>query len=225
MLPLYRVIGVANAKGGVGKSTTAIALIRALIAAGEKPVLIDGDALNVSSNWAGKLDFPFEVSSEPDELFDQVLRLKRSYDRVIIDSPGTLETMTMAVFHESDLVFIPVKPTGADFTATRKTFRQLRTAKRNRMGPPEVRIFLSMAGVTSNDALHGLEALRLVPEVRDLSLPVMQQVIYQRTCIGRSANKDYTVWDMKEASAQRAVTDYLHLFGEAGCVETSLATN
>lgn len=112
------VITVALLKGGVAKTTTAIALANAA-SYGGTVVLADADPMSSAHRWAelaagsGRFrSLPFQVLKEASpDLERRVLRLARSADLVIVDSPppGQLQ-IARAAIAAADYVVIPVTP-------------------------------------------------------------------------------------------------------------------
>ena len=133
-----RVIAIANQKGGVGKTTTAINLSSALVAHHKKVLLVDFDpqgnagrglGIDVNSLMASSLDALFvpdplslAVPTSVDGLLvergitDPFFLLKRAlakipegFDYIVIDCPPSLGLLNINALVASDSVLIPVQ--------------------------------------------------------------------------------------------------------------------
>lgn len=125
------IVSVLNLKGGVGKTTTAIALASAAVNLGEKARLIDADTQSSASEWSylakeeNDLPLPFDV--EPGNQ-SNISRLKNDTDEwVFIDCPPTGKIADVAV-EKSDFVIVPMTPSEIDMRQTWATIQTLTTA-------------------------------------------------------------------------------------------------
>lgn len=152
------IVTIANQKGGVGRSTTAVLLSYAFARAGRKVSLLDVDPLGTSSSWIdeaygeGKAPFqrffwPKAELGKADETAEWDLEgtSRRLIDtgppgHVLIldtggrDAPGTQEAVGVA-----DLVLLPTRPTSADAQETIWTLRKLK-------GPSAVMLAMAVRG-------------------------------------------------------------------------------
>lgn len=115
-----KVISVVNEKGGAGKSTISIALACGFHRRGLKTILIDSDPQGTARDWrntaAEGADLPPVVPLDRPEVLKTSLPTL-SADIVIVDTPARAAKMTAAILSISDVVLIPVQPSGADIWA------------------------------------------------------------------------------------------------------------
>lgn len=140
-------IAVVNQKGGAGKSTIAVHLARWLQLQ-KKPILVvDADGQKTSSIWLASLEYeiPFQVLQNPDELLDQLPKLTKEHEWLLVDGPATLSETTRALLLWADLALIPCQPAGVDLASASDTVRLVRQAKAIRGGLPKVALFLNKA--------------------------------------------------------------------------------
>lgn len=122
------IIAVTNLKGGVGKTTTAVALACAASASGEAVRLIDADAQGSATEWGylaaddGGVELPFAVEAGNQA---SISRLKaRDGEWVFIDCPPTGKVADEAV-GKADFVVVPTTPSEADMRQTWATIQTL----------------------------------------------------------------------------------------------------
>jgi chromosome partitioning protein len=104
------IVALPNQKGGVGKTTLALALAAVTADANGRALVVDIDPQSSSADMAGRMDDPgFDFSHEMNPETLVRLRELRTYDMVFIDCPGNLEdTDTLAgVLAVADFAVIP----------------------------------------------------------------------------------------------------------------------
>lgn len=131
MLLTGAVISICNLKGGSGKSTIAVNLACALQdRVNQECRLVDADRQGTVNAWAAKGELPVRVVSKvlheakPEERYpgmlwvSQIKELIENHRVLVIDLPPGLEYSLAAVTAVSDLILVPVNPSGMDLHAT-----------------------------------------------------------------------------------------------------------
>lgn len=225
-----------NQKGGTGKTTGTIHFARHLIAQGKRVIVVDGDAQSSSRNWCKRLNppIPCEAIQHPNDLYDQVLELKREFDVIVIDSPGSLNEVALAILELVEMLFVPCQPYMLDVEATRQTLALLFRARRTRGGLPHAFIYLSKTDPRSTRALEDAKTALSATVTAALAnrriqgedlgpVPVMGSVIYHRQIIADSVQYGSTVFDIEQDEkvgaqtreiAAKAAGNYTDLFKE-----------
>jgi chromosome partitioning protein len=124
-----KIITVAQQKGGAGKTTLAAHLAVAFTAAKKKVAVVDIDPQQSLTMWyrlrerqLGDAGAGLLVSQIKGwRVRNEVDRLAREHDVVIIDSPPHAETEAKIAVRAADLVVVPVQPSPMDVWATRPT--------------------------------------------------------------------------------------------------------
>lgn len=122
-------IGIINAKGGVGKTTTAIHLGVALANKGVE--VWDADPQGSATEWAQHAQestepLPFEVQAV------NVPYIRKTHTRkpiTIIDSPPGDKAILAAIAERVDVCIIPTAPSGADIERVFSTVESLPDGK------------------------------------------------------------------------------------------------
>ena len=121
-----KVIAFSNQKGGSGKSTLSANLAVLWSNSGYKVAVIDADPQKSLTYWLSERKkyygaddiginfYNFDVRS----LAEEVKKIKRKYDFIIIDSPPAITFETLQIIKASNGVFVPVQPSPLDLMAT-----------------------------------------------------------------------------------------------------------
>lgn len=121
------IIALVNQKGGVGKTTIAIAVASELLARGHRVLLVDTDPLRIAQTWhdtaaRAKHEAPTVVTMT-DTLHQphQLPQIAQTFDYVVVDTPAGEGPVSRSALAVADVVLVPCGATAPDAWAIGET--------------------------------------------------------------------------------------------------------
>jgi chromosome partitioning protein len=118
------VLTIAQQKGGSGKTTLAVNLATAFLAAGQRVALLDTDPQGSLGRWflqrrerLGAADMEFSTASAWGVGYEAE-KLRKTNDIVLIDTPPKIDSDLRPALREADLILVPVASSHVDLWAT-----------------------------------------------------------------------------------------------------------
>ncbi len=134
------IVACVGQKGGIGKSTLAIALAAEGVERGRKVLLVDGDRQATVRTWAATAvehQRPVPTVIAMDATMHrpgQLDAVSAGYDLVLIDCPARLGEVPASALMVADLALLPTGPSGADTWALTESLDLLQKAQTLRPG-------------------------------------------------------------------------------------------
>lgn len=184
----------ASAKGGVGKTTSAVH-IAALLAQNDRTLLIDGDPNHSALKWSKRGNFPFQVVD-----LMAASRHTRNYEHIVFDTPARPNQDDLeALVDGCDLLIIPTTPDILSIDATLETVDMLTALKCDRF-----KILLTV--VPPAPRKTGEQAREALSD-----LPLFERSIRQFAAYEKAALEGVLVNQVKDKNARVAWRDFEEL--------------
>ena len=179
-------IGVTNLKGGVGKTTITQNIAVCFAHMGYKVCIVDTDTNQNSLAWNGVRDenLPNILvvgATDSNALNKTVDTLHKDHEIVIIDGTPSLSKMTTRIILASDILLIPVLPSGHDFRSMNQFFERFEQAKEFREDIPA---YILLNQFAKNLNVHqDMKEILAQFEIPILNSTVRNRVAYNKTGI------------------------------------------
>ncbi|WP_377289824.1 AAA family ATPase [Rhizobium sp. SG2393] len=179
-----RVVGIANMKGGSGKTTASLLLATELAGRGASVVLLDCDPQGHLTQWR-----QLERSATQPPVIDKITtaglpnllrRLRLDTDVVVIDLSGASDILAAMCFGLSDLVLVPLQGSAMDARGASRALELVRYVAENAHAPVRQAILLSRVSpiAATRSLRRAIETLRAA-KVRVLDTPLVERGAYR----------------------------------------------
>lgn len=178
------VISVANAKGGSGKTTSAVLLATELVQRGARTALLDCDELKLAASWARAAGL-----GEGLTLLDTIAvsnfaghlkTLCASHDHVIVDLSGARDALVAFAAGLSDLVLVPVQGCAMDSRGAAHVLELIDLVSANAHVPIKRAVVLSRVNpLVTTRALRNVKAVLDAAKIPVVGTPVIERSAFR----------------------------------------------
>jgi chromosome partitioning protein len=206
-MPSYpQVIVVVNGKGGVGKTTTAMAL-SGIFSEKYKVLAVDADSQGSFSWWMkqSQQSSAFDLSQETSPELLGNLRKITGYELVVVDTPPALGSKTLAsVVTAADYLVLPTPPAPMDLAVLIQTIKEV-------VMPVGVAHRVLLTRVDPRSLREAREAQKTLAE---LGIPTFNAFVRAYKAHERAALEGIPITQWQGKNARQAEADYRRVIDE-----------
>ena len=171
--------------------------------------MIDADPQATTSDWAARRDtMPFPVISlARDNMAQEILAHAQNYDHTVVDGPPRAEALSRAVIIASDLVVIPIEPSGASDWASQTTVQQVQQARQYKED-------LKSVFLVSRIIVNTVISRSIRDHVADHGIPVLESTVANRVPFAEALTMGKTIFEWAPESP--AVREFSTVMTEIG---------
>ncbi|KYO51564.1 ParA family protein (plasmid) [Tistrella mobilis] len=191
------VIALANSKGGVGKSTTALVLAQVFAAQGAGVTLLDADPNQPLGAWAARDPerVPALLRVVPDvteeNILDHIDSAAARDPFVIVDLEGTANMAVSYAIGRADLVLIPMRGSQLDADQGARVIKVIaRQAQAFRRTIPYAVLF------TCTSVLRGRDFRHIAASLQDAGIPILPAEMVERAAFRAIMQIGGTIYDL-----------------------------
>jgi chromosome partitioning protein len=205
------VIAFANSKGGVGKSTTALALAQVFAKGGASVTLIDADPNQPLARWAQKdpNNVPECLQILPDiteeTIIDAIDEAASRNPFVLVDLEGTANVAVSYSIGRADLVLIPMRGSQLDADQASRVIKLIeRESKAYRRDIPFAVVF-----TCTSPALRSRDFKHIEQQLIKSGIPILPVEMVERAAFRAMIQLGGTLYDLtqKEVNNPQAAID------------------
>jgi len=191
-----KIIAFLNSKGGSGKTTIATNCAHCLHQLGHKVLIVDTDPQGTALEWSDRQtensNLPAVVALNKSEaLYNALPKVSPDFDFIIIDGVAKLEKISTSAIKVSDIILVPVQPSGADIWGASELVEFIKARQEVRDGMPKSAFIVSRQIVGTNLASDVMEALQ------SYEMPVLSARTSQRVAYTEALTAGTTVLDIE----------------------------
>ncbi len=208
------IIGIVNAKGGVGKSAIAVHLAVWLAEAGHRVGFVDADPNESSSDWLAEASPKGEDGTPKikitrlltkEEIVDLVPQLQTEADFVVVDGPAGLYETSRAICVMADMVVLPCCPCISDLKATIRAIHVVQAVQEIRQGQPNYIV------LPNKIQLHYRLSADLLQTLKQQEIN-FGDGLSTRQAYAIAAQNGSVVWRLKSSGAREATAELQFFF-------------
>ncbi|MCR9290160.1 MAG: AAA family ATPase [Bacteroidetes bacterium] len=193
-------IGITNLKGGVGKTTVSQNLAVCFAHMGYKVCIVDTDTNQNSLAWNGVRDEELPNilvvgATDSNALTKTVDTLHKDHEIVIIDGTPSLSKMTTRIILSSDLLLIPILPSGHDFRSMTQFFERFEQAKEFRNDIPA---YFLLNQYSNNLNVHS----DMKGILAQFDIPILESTIRNRVAYNKTGIEGKGVYEYQDIKAK-----------------------
>jgi len=198
-------IGVTNLKGGVGKTTISQNLAVGLAHIGYKVCIVDTDRNQNSLAWVGERsdDLPNLLAvglTDSKSLNKMVDQLDKDHDFIVIDGTPSLSEMSTRIILASDLLLIPILPSGHDIRSMQLFFERYEQAKEFR---DDIPAYFFLNQFSEKVKLHQ----STVDLLKDFGIGMLKTKFRRRIAYAETSITGQGVYEYSDPKAKAEVVD------------------
>jgi chromosome partitioning protein len=192
------IISILNQKGGTGKTTLAVNVVREYKLREFDSLLVDSDHQGSALRWHERSNGELiDLTCLPVTTMDKdVLKFTNTHNRIVIDGIPSMSTLTVCAVKAANVILIPVQPSFYDIWATEDLVRLVKERIEMTEGKTRAAFIVSrkIKGTNIGKEIYG--------HLETLGLPVFKNGTTQRVAYAETVNHGHTVVDVEGNSIE-----------------------